>query len=282
MNRPQKLMTNLHQLLFYLLLAVAVGLAGWLSNRHVQLWDWSAGGRNSLSRTSQELLARLQEPLHITSFAPESPELRRRISDIIQRYRRYRPDIQFNFVNPDRQPELVRQLGIKVMGELRLEYQGRAENISSINEEALSNTIQQLMQGAERWIGIIEGHGERRADGRANHDIGGFGDELQRKGYKLRHLNLATMAELPQNLSLLIIASPQVDYLPQEVASIQRYLEAGGNLLWLLEPGSLHGLDRIKKMLGVLILPGTIVDANSASMRLPDPTMALVTHYPRH
>ncbi|MCP4127135.1 MAG: ABC transporter, partial [Gammaproteobacteria bacterium] len=159
---------------------------------------------------------------------------------------------------------------------------GRAENISSINEEALSNTIQQLMQGAERWIGIIEGHGERRADGRANHDIGGFGDELQRKGYKLRHLNLATMAELPQNLSLLIIASPQVDYLPQEVASIQRYLEAGGNLLWLLEPGSLHGLDRLKKMLGVLILPGTIVDANSASMRLPDPTMALVTHYPRH
>ncbi len=282
MNRPRKLMTNLHQLLFYLLLAVAVGLAGWLSNRHVLLWDWSAGGRNSLSLTSQELLARLQEPLHITSFAPESPELRRRISDIIERYRRYRPDIQFNFVNPDRQPELVRQLGIKVMGELRLEYQGRAENLSSINEEALSNTIQQLMQGAERWIGVIEGHGERRADGRANHDIGGFGDELQRKGYKLHHLNLATMAELPQNLSLLIIASPQVDYLPQEVASIQRYLEAGGNLLWLLEPGSLHGLDRIKKMLGLLILPGTIVDANSASMRLPDPTMALVTHYPRH
>jgi len=282
MNRSQKLMTNLHQLLFYLLFAVAVGLAGWLSNRHVLLWDWSAGGRNSLSPTSQELLTRLQEPLHITSFAPESPELRRRISDIIERYRRYRTDILFSFVNPDRQPELVRQLGIKVMGELRLEYQGRAENLSTINEEALSNTIQQLMQGAERWIGIIEGHGERRADGRANHDIGGFGDELQRKGYQLRQLNLSTMAEIPQNLSLLIIASPQVDYLPQEVTSIQRYLESGGNLLWLLEPGSLHGLDRLQKMLGLHILPGTIVDANSASMQLRDPTMALVTRYPKH
>ncbi len=282
MNHPQKLMTTLHQLLFYLLLAVAVGLTGWLSNRHVLLWDWSAGGRNTLSHTSQELLARLQEPLHITAFAPESPELRRRISDIIERYRRYRPDIQFSFVNPDRQPELVRQLGIKVMGELRLEYQSRAENLSTINEEALSNTIQQLMQGAERWIGVIKGHGERRTDGRANHDIGGFGDELQRKGYQLQQLNLATMTEIPQNLSLLIIASPQVDYLPQEVASIQRYLKSGGNLLWLLEPGPLHGLEQLKEMLGLHILPGTIVDANSASIQLQDPTMALVTRYPKH
>ena len=133
MSLSQKLVRNLHQVLFYLLLAAVVGLAGWLSNRHVQQWDWSAGGRNSLSRTSQELLARLQEPLHITSFAPESPELRHRIRDIIDRYRRYRPDIRFSFVNPDRQPELVRQLGIKVMGALRLEYQGRAENLSTIS-----------------------------------------------------------------------------------------------------------------------------------------------------
>lgn len=282
MDLSQKLVKNLHQTLFYLLLALVVGLAGWLSNRHVQQWDWSAGGRNSLSNTSQTLLARLQEPLHITSFAPESPELRHRIRDIIDRYRRYRPDIRFSFVNPDRQPELVRQLGIKVMGELRLEYQGRAENLSTISEEALSNTIQQLMQGEERWIGVIEGHGERRADGRANHDLGGFGDELQRKGYKLRHIALATTTDIPHNLSLLIIASPQVNYLPQEVDKIERYLETGGNLLWLLEPGSLRGLDRLKKMLGLHILPGTIVDANSASMRLQDPAMALVPRYPKH
>lgn len=282
MSRPRKLMAHLHSLLFYLLLVVSVGLGGWLSTRHVQQWDWSAGGRNSLSQTSQTLLSRLQEPLHITSFAPESAELRHRISDIIDRYRRYRPDIRFNFVNPDRQPELVRRLGIKVMGELRLEYQGRAENLSTITEEALSNTIQRLMQGEERWIGLIKGHGERRADGRANHDLGGFGDELQRKGYQLRQLNLATTIEIPRNLSLLIIASPQVDYLPQEVAKIQRYLETGGSLLWLMEPDGLHGLGPLKQTLGLHILPGTIVDANSASMRLQDPAMALVTRYPKH
>jgi ABC-type uncharacterized transport system involved in gliding motility auxiliary subunit len=282
MSLHQNATHKLHQVIFYLLLALALGLAGWLSNRHAQQWDWSAGARNSLSETSQELLKRLQEPLHITSFAPESPELRSRIREIIERYRRYRPDIRFSFVNPDRQPQLVRQLGIKAMGELRLEYQGRAENLSTISEEDLSNTIQQLIQGEERWVGVIEGHGERRTDGRANHDLGGFGDELQRKGYKLRNLNLATTAEVPHNLSLLVIASPQVEYLPQEVDKILGYLGAGGNLLWLLEPGSTQGLGPLQKRLGLRILPGTIVDANSASMRLQDPAMALVTAYPGH
>ena len=282
MNTPHKLMTHLHNTLFYLLLALVVGLAGWLSNYYVWAWDWSANASNSLSQTSQTLLSRLQGPLHITSFSPESSELRRRISEIINRYRRYHPDISFEFVNPERNPELVRQLGITVMGELRLEYQGRAENLSTISEDAISNAIQQVMQEKEHWIGVVEGHGERRLDGQANYDLGGFGDDLKRKGYRVQPINLATMVEVPQNISLLVIASPQVDYLPQEVDRLLDYIKGGGNLLWLFDPGPEHGLERLRNALGLHIMPGTIVDPNSASMRLPDPAMALVPRYPQH
>ena len=282
MKPATKLLYKINSILFYLLLAVVVGLIGWLSNHYSQAWDLSAEGRNTLTKPSQTLLSRLEEPLHITSFAPESAELRNRIGEIIDRYKRYRPDISFTFVNPDKQPELVRQLGIQAMGELRLEYQGRAENLKTISEEAISNTIQHLMLGGERWIGVVEGHGERSTDGRANFDLGSFGNELRRKGYKLQKLNLSTTVDIPHNLSLLIIASPQVAYLEQEVNSIVNYIKSGGNLLWLLEPGSDHGLSKIKDMLGLKILPGTIVDANAASYRLQDPTMAVVTKYPRH
>ena len=283
MKLASKLLTRLNSLLFYLLLALVVGLTGWLSSHHKMVWDLSAEGRNTLTKTSQTLLSRLEEPLHITCFAPEAAELRNRISEIIDRYKRYRPDISFNFVNPDTQPELVRQLGIQAMGELRLEYQGRAENLKTISEEAISNTIQHLMLGGERWIGVVEGHGERSIDGSANYDLGGFGKELRRKGYKLQNLNLSTTADIPHNLSLLIIASPRVAYLEQEVNSIASYLKAGGNLLWLLEPASgNHGLSKIKAQLGLKVLAGTIVDANAASYRLQDPTMALVTEYPKH
>ncbi len=278
----QRVLTKLNNLLFYILLVLIVALTGWLSNRHSQVWDLSAGGRNTLSQTSQTLLSRLEEPLHITSFAPESPELRNSIKEIIDRYRRYRPDIRFSFINPDLQPELVRQLGIQAMGELRLEYQDRAENLKTISEEALSNTIQHLMQGGERWIGVVEGHGERSMEGRANFDLGGFGDDLKRKGYKIQNINLSAVASIPHNLSLLIIATPQVNYLEQEVDKISSYIESGGNLLWLLEPESDQGLDKLKKQIGLKILPGVIVDANAATYKLKDPTMALVTSYPKH
>jgi ABC-type uncharacterized transport system involved in gliding motility auxiliary subunit len=95
-------------------------------------------------------------------------------------------------------------------------------------------------------------------------------------------LNLSSIAEVPQNLSLLIIASPQVSYLQPEVDKIISYLNAGGNLLWLLEPGKNPGLERVKSELGLKVLPGTIVDANAASYRLKDPTMAVVANYPKH
>jgi ABC-type uncharacterized transport system involved in gliding motility auxiliary subunit len=228
------------------------------------------------------VLSRLQEPLHITSFAPESAELRNRISEIIERYKRYRPDISFTFVNPDKQPELVRQLGIQAMGELRLEYQGRAENLKTISEDAISNTIQHLLLGGERWVGVVQGHGERSTDGRANHDLGGFGNELRRKGYKLQNINLSATVEIPHNISLLIIASPQVAYLQQEVDKVIDYVESGGNLLWLLEPDADQGLGKLRSKLGLKVLPGTIVDANAASYRLQDPTMAIVSNYPKH
>lgn len=282
MKPAAKLLTNLNNLLFYLLLAVIFGLVGWLSSHYSQAWDLSAGGRNSLTKVSQTLLSRLEEPLHITSFAPESAELRNRISEIIDRYKRYRPDISFTFVNPDKQPELVRQLGIQAMGELRLEYQGRAENLKTISEDAISNTIQHLMLGGDRWIGVVEGHGERSTDGRANHDLGVFGNELRRKGYKLQNINLSKTVDIPHNISLLIIASPQVNYLEQEVDKIISYVDAGGNLLWLLEPETDKGLGKLKSKLGIKVLPGTIVDANAASYRLQDPTMAIVTNYPKH
>ncbi len=278
----QRLLMRLQNILFYVLFAVAVGLTGWLSSSYSFTWDWSAGARNSLSETSQQLLERLESPLNIVSFSPEDPQLRRQISDIIARYQRYSDKITLEFVNPDTRPDQVRQLGIQVAGELRLTYQGRSENLRTLSEEALSNTIQRLIQQQDRWIGILEGHGERRFDGRANHDLGGFGEELRQKGYHLQPLNLADTPEIPENIAVLVIAGPRVDYRADEVARISGYIEGGGNLLWLLEPEPLHGLDPLLRQLGLSLLPGTVVDANASALDLKDPAMALVPRYPDH
>ncbi len=278
----QSITNKMQRLLFYLLLALAVGLGGWLSNRHTTAWDWSAGARNSLTETSRQVLERLQSPLEITSFTPEIPELRLQIERIIARYQRYRPDIEFTFINPNKRPELVRQLGIRVTGELRLSYQGRSENLTTISEESISNAIQRLIQQPEQWVSVLTGHGERRFDGRANHDLGGFGEELQRKGFHIQPLELAATLDIPRNTALLVIADPRVDLRPDELTRIQHYLDAGGNLLWLRDPGPDRGLEALAGTLGLTFLPGTVVDANAATVGLESPAIALVPRYPEH
>ncbi|MEJ1354977.1 MAG: GldG family protein [Candidatus Sedimenticola sp. (ex Thyasira tokunagai)] len=278
----QKVKQKLEGLTFYLLLAVAVGLTGWLSQRHDPVWDWTAGARNSLSPVSQQLLTRLQGELKVTSFAPDNPELRRRIREIIQRYQRHHPKIRLTFVNPALEPKLTRELGIQVAGELHLAYQGRSENLRSLDEESISNAIQRLIIGGEQWLAAIEGHGERRFSGRANHDLGAFGDELRRKGYQIQALDLATQPQIPGNSQLLVIAGPQTDYLPGELSLIRKHIEEGGNLLWLTDPGEQHGVDGLLNETGLKVLPGTIVDANTTDLGLESPTIALVSRFPDH
>ncbi|MES9882609.1 MAG: GldG family protein [Sedimenticola sp.] len=269
-------------LTFYFLLAIAVALVGWLSLRHDLVWDWTAGARNSLTPVSQQLLTRLQGELKLTSFAPDNPELRRRIKEVVQRYQRHHPKISLLFVNPALEPKLTRDMGIQVAGELHLEYQGRSENLRSLDEESISNAIQRLIIGGEQWLATIEGHGERRFSGHANHDLGAFGDELRRKGYQIKTLDLATQPQIPSNARLLVIAGPQTDYLPGELSLIDKHIEEGGNLLWLTDPGDQHGVDTLLEKSGLTVLPGTIVDANTGDLGLESPTIALVSRFPDH
>ena len=280
--RHKRIKARLDGLLFHLLLAVAIGLAGWLNNRYHWSWDWSASARNSLTPASQQLLSKLELPLRITAFAPDNRELRQRTREVVSRYQRYRPDIQLLFVDPVQHPSLTRELGIRVAGELRLEYGGRSENLQQIDEQGLSNAIQRLLRQGEKWIVSLQGHGERGFTGQANHDLEAFGTELGRKGFRVQSLDLASTPQLPDNTGLLVIAGPQAPYLPGEVRLIIEYLERGGNLLWLMEPGDLYGLEPLARKIGIDVLPGTVVDANGAELGLEDPAIALVPRYPNH
>jgi ABC-type uncharacterized transport system involved in gliding motility auxiliary subunit len=127
----------------------------------------------------------------------------------------------------------------------------------------------------------LEGHGERKLDGIANHDLGEFGRQLQQKGLKLNSLNLALAQEVPTNAAVLVIASPQSDVQPNEVEKVQRYLHAGGNLLWLIDPEPLRGLDPLAETLGLVLTPGTVVDF-AVRPRNGPPVFAVATSYGNH
>ncbi|MFN3786401.1 MAG: ABC transporter, partial [Thiothrix sp.] len=80
--------------------------------------------------------------------------------------------------------------------------------------------------------------------------------------------NLVRTQSLPANAAFVVIAAPQHDLLAGEVAILKKYVEEGGNLLWLHDPGGLRGLQPLEELLGIRIHEGTVVDANQTLQAL--------------
>jgi len=280
-SRRSRILLRLQGLTFSLLFAASIGLLAWLSTQYVYQADWTAGARNTVSADTRELLAELDQPVRITAFVRDEAQLRRQIQDLVGSYQRFKDDITLEFINPDTVPEQVRELGISSGGELRVSYRGRSENIQTLSEHTLSNSLLRLSRQEQRWIAFLTGHGEREPLGETNHGLGIFGAELERKGLNVQKVNL-TETGIPTNISLLVVAGPRVNLLPGEVSALLDYVRQGGNLLWLAEPGDLHGLEPLAELLGIDFLPGRVVDAGSQLFGVDNPPFVVITAYPQH
>ncbi|MGH8581890.1 MAG: GldG family protein [Gammaproteobacteria bacterium] len=265
--------------LLVLLTAGIIGLLAWLSTRYTYSADCTQAGRHTLSEASTKLLERFKEPLAITAYARPHQETHDVIQGLVDRYRRVKPDISLRFVNPDTVPDEVRRAGVRSDGELVVQYAGRAEHVEEHSEERLTNALQRLLRDEERWVVFLEGHGERSTVAEANHDVSEWAAQLRRRGLKVQGLNLVDKPVIPDNTSVLVIASPEVALLPGEIEIITRYLNDGGNLLWLAEPDTLHGLEPLAERLGIQFDAGTIVDPATALFGIDHPAMVPAAKY---
>ncbi|MDH5633428.1 MAG: GldG family protein [Gammaproteobacteria bacterium] len=250
---------------FVLLFLLAIGLLQWLSRDYHLEFDWTQSSRHSLSEASIKTLDTLDKPVHITAFASKREGRRKAINALIDRYRKHKNDITLEFVDPDENPEKVREANIQYDGELLLEYNNSRETLTKLNEENLTNTLTRLGHAGDRWLVFLDGHGERSPDKQRNFDLSLWADQLQKRGFKARSLNLAENTAIPENTTALVIASPQTALLKGEVEAIRRYIEQGGNLLWLNDPAGSEkataSLRPIAEIFGIEFMRGMVIDA---------------------
>lgn len=268
--------------LFYLLLAAAVILTGWLGARHDRFWDWTGSGRNTLSSESMEVVSALNAPLRITVFVDRSHPLARRSEQLLARYRAALRSLTVNYLDPQLFPEQARAADISLLGQMLVEYRSRRETVSELSEQALTTAIARLSRTRSPWVAALEGHGERRIDGQAAQDLGRLTALLRPRGFRIQPLDLATAAAIPDNTDLLLLSTPAIPLFPGEAETVVRYLERGGNLLWLMDPDDLGGLEPVAEHLGITRLPGVLVDANVRELSIDDPTVAMAAGFPDH
>lgn len=277
---------SLRNLLFVLLLlGVASGLA-YLGTQYTVQRDVTFNTSNSLEPGSIEVLKQLNGPVNITVYATLQDarlgDIRKIIRNFISLYQRYKPDINLIFIDPEKEADKARDAHIQLNGEMIIEYAGRSEHLTKINEQTITSTLLRLAHNRNQTVLYLDGHGERKLDGIANYDLGAlFGAKLKQNGFRINSLNLALAQEVPSNTSLLVITQPQVDLMPGEVDKLLRYVKRGGNLLWLVDAEPLHGLERLAERLDILLPPGTVVDPSASEMNAPA-TWSLGAVYPPH
>ena len=281
-NRKSRFQLRLASTSFMVLLLTVVGLLLWLSRDYHLQFDWTHNHRNTLSEASRNLLKTLDKPVRLTAYARDTEGVRANIAELVGRYQKQKSDITLEFVNPDTDPARVRAAGVRLDGELVIEYNERRENLSQLTEEAFTNALVRLGRGGERWIVFVTGHGERSPDRQANFDLSTWAAQLAKRGLKTRSLALGGQNAIPQNTSVLVIASPRVKFIAGEVKQIEQYLARGGNLLWLVDPGPLQGLERVAEALGVELQRGVVVDPASQSLTRTAANFIVVTRYGTH
>ncbi len=279
-SKKTHLEIRLQNLVFTLLFLIATGLIAWLSTQYTARFDWTYGRQHTLSDASRKVLDLVEGKARILAFVREGNELRKPVRDMVERYNVYRPVLEVEFVNPDTNPDRVRELGIRVDGEAVVEYQGRSEKLSEVDEASLTSALQRLEAPEKRRIVFLQGHGERSPEGREAHDYKQFVDEVAKKGISSGVVNLALAGKIPEETDVLVIAGPKSAVLPGEMRQIEAFIQKGGSLLWMLEPGDLHGLVGLSNLLEFDVLPGIIVDASTQLLGIDDPTFALVVDYP--
>ncbi|MCR4297221.1 MAG: GldG family protein [Gallionella sp.] len=276
----------LRNMLFVLLLLGAAFALGYLATHYSIQHDITHNAGNSLEPSTVEVLEQLAGPVNVTVYATGHDarlgDIRKIIRNFLSLYQRYKPDINLVFIDPEKEAGKARAAGIQLNGEMVIEYAGRSERLTRINEQAITSTLLRLAHSRDQTVMYLDGHGERKLDGIANHDLGNpFGAKLRQNGFRINSLNLALAQEVPSNVSALVITHPQLDLMPGEVDKLLRYIDRGGNLLWLVDAEPLRGLEPLAEKLDLLLPPGIVIDPTAAGMNAPA-TWSLGASYSPH
>src|SRR3990167_8801437 len=281
-NRKLRIQLFMQNSIFVVLFLSLIGLMGYLSYEFHAARDVTQSTRNTLTEGSINVLKQMQGPVNITVYASADDSYRKGIVDFVSRYQRVKRDITFKFVNPAEQPKQAQEAGISAEGEFVVEYKSKSEHLlPPIVEQDMTNLMVRLSREKSRNVMFLDGHGERRLNGLKNHDLGDFGRQLEKKGFKLSNPDLTLSPDVPANGAMLVIASPQLDIPELEINKIRKYVANGGNLLWLIDQESMHGLMPVAELLGLQLTPGIVVDPMAAQYG-GDYKMAFAVQYGEH
>jgi ABC-type uncharacterized transport system involved in gliding motility auxiliary subunit len=264
-------------LVIVLVLGIVV-LANYFLSRHHLRVDFTEAKLHSLSDQTIQVLKGLKNEVQVKGFFRDSNSGRARLEDLLKTYGYHSSKIKYEFIDPDKNPALVKAYNVTQDGTSVLESAGQENRITTSTEEDLTNAIIKVTRQAKKVIYFLEGHGEAGIEETADNGYSYARDELAKLSYEVKKLSLAVSDTFPADCAVLVVPGPKKDLLPNEVETLRGYIGRGGRVLFMADPGSAPGLDPFLLEYGVKLGQGVVVDAISRMFGV-DYTMPVITEY---
>jgi len=223
-----------------------------LSVRQPQRWDLTANKALSLSDQTIQLLQQIPQPIHAVSFMNFDDSRRTEIENQLYEMQvRSNGMLTYEVVDPREAPGYAQQLGVLELGTTVFVMGDKKQQVTGTREQDLSTGLIKLVQPNPRKAYFTQGHEEHRIDGFDQDSYAQVKSQLESRNFVVENLSLFTTPEVPPDANMVVIAGPKVPFTHVEIQALGAYLDRGGDLMIMVDPGVDSGLAPLLSRWGV-------------------------------
>jgi ABC-type uncharacterized transport system involved in gliding motility auxiliary subunit len=263
-----------------------LGFVNFLAGKHTWRKDTTAAKQFSLSDQTKKVLSNLKEDLRITAFYQAQEQ--DRISDRFKEFASVTPKFKYEFVDPDKKPDMARRYGVTAYNTTVVSYREQDEKITTATEEDLTNAIIKVTRDKKKKVYFTINHGEKAIDSDERLGMSAAQKSIKDKNYDVGSVSLIDTAGVPLDCSVLVIAGPQTEFLPPELEKVKNYLNKGGAALFMLDAdllanSPLPSFSDILKDYGIQPENDMVLDFSGIGQLFgAGPDMPVVASYAKH
>ncbi|VAX19314.1 hypothetical protein MNBD_NITROSPINAE04-546 [hydrothermal vent metagenome] len=253
------------------MIAVFVGILVFmaiLGHAHNKRFDFTKTGRFTLSSQTKKILSTLEKPVKaIAYYRSESGSVharqRQAARDLLEEYSNLSDNFTFTFIDPDRNPGLASKYGVSEYRIIMLMSAGKQVKVGSEKEEKLTNGLIKLIREKQKYIYWVKGHGEKGLASTKKDGYSAARDAILYENYEIKELFLMREKKVPDDASVIVIASPKKEFTKDELEKINQYYLQGGAIFALIDPGHPPGFQTWLENYGFKLQSDVIIDQQS-------------------
>jgi ABC-type uncharacterized transport system involved in gliding motility auxiliary subunit len=240
-----------------------LGVANWASVQYGGKLDLTNAKRYTLADQTRKILGSLDRDVKIIAFFPsrlDGDPFSRGTKALLQEYAGASKRVTIEFIDPEVNPGAARQYDIKAVPVTLFTSGERKEETNGLTEQDFTSALLKLTRTEKKKVYFLQGHQERDPDSAQQGGMNVISQALKRENYVVEKLSLLATSTVPADAAVVVIAGAKVKALEAEVKSIGDFLDAGGHVLFLLEPKIETGFEPLLDRWNVTVGNDLVID----------------------